>query len=232
MGLLSSLAQNLMDSYYQNYATSDDFFELYHFKYIGGIAYAALLQDEYEKSYKLHAQLEGIPQAELNPEWFIHQKISIKRKNDITQFEAEMPCESLNPVFSFRFDKSNCGIKDIIPDNGTCKDFIRMSFDEKWKLNLLPPSPEIYWFFLGNKVYFSNIRCGLTEATIVYIPSLDYVINHDGHLPDAIEYLIFEKALTIMLQARAGVVIDTSIDGNPNKNIESEINEKFSKMKR
>ncbi len=228
MGKLSTLSQNTMDLYYQQYKTDDDFFELYHFKYLNSVAYASLLQDEYEKSYNKSLQETGEGHGQINSEWFIHENIKINRAKEIAPFEAQLTCKS---IFSFRYDKQNSAINDIIALNGRCGDFIRMNLDEKWKLKLLPESSEIYWFPLGSKIYFSNIKCGLSEAIIVYIPSIDDM-NDDAQIAGGMEKAIIESTLSLMMNARNGAVIDVSNDGNANKTIQTEINDKFNKIRR
>lgn len=228
MGKLISLAQNIEDLYYQQYKTDDDFFELYHFKYLASITYSALLQQEFEKSYAKNLQEHGEGSADLNPEWFIHEELKIKRAQEIAPYEAQLSCRS---AFSFRYDKQNSGIKDILPLNGRCGDFIRMSMDEKWKFDLLPTSSEIYWFPLGPKIYFSNIHCGASRATIIYIPAIDGM-DDNVQIADGMQKTIIEETLNLMFTARNGKVIDTTNDGNANATLETEINDKFSKIRK
>lgn len=227
MSVLKVVAQNVMDLYYQQYKSEEDFFKLYHFKYLVSISYAAYLQNEYEKSYKMNLAETGVGEATLSPEWFINNNIEVKRSDDkISPFVGELPCKP----FHFKFDKQSSGIKDVLPLNGRCGDFIRMNSDEKYKFELIPASPEIFWFPLGNKIHFSNISCGLSSALVIYIPSMQD-LDDNAIVPEGIELDVLSATLNLMFNAKKGTpVIDVTQDDNPNKALQTEINNLFSKM--
>lgn len=229
MSTQSSLAQNTMDLYYQQYASDEDFFKIYHFKYLNGITYAALLQAEYEKSYAKNLAETGIGMATISDDWFCHETVQLVRATEIGQFVTQLKCHK---IFSFRYDRQDTGLKDVIALNGSCGDFIRLRFIERWKLQLLPEgTPEIYYFPLGNKIYFSNITCGLSKAIVVYIPALNMLDDID--IAPTLEADIVQGTLNLMFAARQGKpVIDTTNDGNPNATMETEINEKFEKIRK
>jgi hypothetical protein len=232
MSKLSALAQNTMDLYFQEYRKDDEFFELYHFSYLCSIAYARVLQDEYEKSYAMNLRETGVGMATISDDWFINVPITISRTQKDTEalasFEATIPCS----IFSFRYDRSNAGIKEIIPLNGRCGDFIRTSLALKWSLKLIPGgTPEIFWFPMGKKIYFSNIQCGLSKATLVYIPSLSD-LNAEAEVASAVEFMVVQETLNLMFTARQGKpVVDTTSDGNPNAIMETEVNSQFNKAR-
>lgn len=228
MNTLDVVAQQIMDLYYQEYKSTEDFFELMHFQYMASIVYSDLLQKEYEKSYKLNLAETGIGEASLNPAWFITEHLTIIRTDDgVADFVGELKC----PVFQFTFDKSNCGIKDLMGLNGKCKDFIRMNSDERYKIALLPPSPEVYWFPLGEKkIYFANVYCGVSKALVLYIPEANY-LNDSAIIPSGIEAQLVRAVLDIMFAARNGKVIDVTEDSNPNSALQTEINNLFAKMR-
>lgn len=216
-----------MDLYYQTYKSEEDFFDIEHFIYLAGISYASFLQSEYERSYKQNLAENGIGSAFLNPDWFILEEIEIKPGDNLAPHIAELK----HPVFQFNFDTQNNGIKEIMPLNGTCNEFVRIGFDERYKLKLLPPSPEVYWFPMARKIGFAKIYCGLSKAVALYIPSPSCG-DTEVPIPDAMEGTILAATLNLMQQAKAGQpVIDTTSDGNPNKEMVTELNNIINKIR-
>lgn len=228
MGKLAVIAQNTMDLYYQQFKSTEDFFELSHFEYLNSIAYAAVLQEEYEKSYKMSLIERGIGMGEVNTLWLLQEEIEIKKSDSkIARYEAEFK----QIPFSFKYDRSDSGVQEIIPLNGQCDSFIKMSVAERWKLKLLPYSNEIFWYPMSNKIYFSNIHCGMSKALLLYVPGINSECADEAVIADTMEESVIRRTLELMFQARNGAIIDMSSDQNPNKNLQTEINEKFSKTR-
>ncbi len=225
MATLVETAQNCMDLYYQQFKSDEDFFELYHFKYLCGVAQAKLLQVEYEKAYARSLQIHGIPEARMNPQWFISENVELKA-SDIADKEIELK----DCPFTFLYDASSTGIENVYPLNGKCGDFIRMSIDDKWKLKSSPATNIVWWFPFGKKIGFMNLHCGLKQVKVVYIPSLAKLEDTCG-IADGIEADIITWVLNLMAAARNGAVVDMTNDQNPNKVIESEINTAFGNLK-
>lgn len=227
MSKLNVVAQNIMDLYYQTYKSEEHFFELYHFKYMASIAYSSFLQLEYEKSYALNKQETGTGFATLNAAWFINEHVKIEKSDEIAEYVACLPVLP----FQFKYDQQHHGIKAILPLNGKCKEFIKWSMEQRYKLELLPPSPEVYWFPLGEKVYFDHLFCGMSQAIIIYIPSAS-CLNDNAVIPDPMEADVVTATLNLMFQAKAGTpVIDVTSDGNPNASLQTEINNLFNKLR-
>lgn len=225
MASLIITAQNCMDLYYQQFKSDEDFFEDYHFKYLCGVAYAKILQDEYEKSYKLNLMEKGIGMASINPQWFVAEEIELKA-SDIGDKEIQLKA----CPFTFRFDMQSSGIQGLYPLNGTCGDFIRINVDDKWKLKTVPTTNIVWWYPFSDKIIFENIRCGLKKVKVLYIPSLKDVEDKCG-LPDSMEADIIDWVLQRMFLARNGTVVDMTNDQNPNKALETEINTAFKNIK-
>jgi hypothetical protein len=215
------IAQQIMDLYYQQYKSGEDFFDHVHFRFIAGAVYAKVLQDEYERSYAKSLAERGIGEASLNPEWFIPEEIEVVA-SDLADYEATLK----HPFFAFRFDRQFSGIQDIVPIVGRCKDFIRMSPEQKWQLEMVPDNDVVFWYPVKDKIMFHNVKCGLKRARILYIPSLG---DNDEDTPVSATMAedIVTRSLQIMFLARQGMVVDMTADKNPNKVLESEINQAF-----
>lgn len=224
MGFLIDTAQNAMDLYFQQYRSDEEFFQEYHFKYLCGIAYAKLLQEEYEKSYNKNLAEHGLGEAQLNPDWFISIETDVKA-SDIGDREIVLK----QKPFTFRYDKQSSGIQGLFPLNGKCGDFIRITIDEIWKLKRPPATNITWWYPVANKILLSKTKCGLNKVRIVYIPAIGE--NDDEIVPQQLEEDIIKKVLELMFAARQGVVIDKTSNQNTNKVIESEIDTAFQKIK-
>jgi len=225
MAQLVEVAQNIMDLYYQQYKSDEDFFEEYHFKYLAAAAYAQILQEEYEKSYKLSLAEKGIGEPALNPEWFISEE-----KEVVASDMGDKELKLASCPFTFRFDKQSSGVQGVYPLAGKCGEFIRISVDDQWKIKNAPTTNIVFWFPLSNKIVFKNVHCGLKKVKVVYIPSLKE-LEDTCALPDSMQMDIIQRVLNIMFVARQGGVVDMTNNQNPNKVMESEIDTVFKNLK-
>lgn len=225
MGQLIEVAQNLMDLYYQQYKSDEDFFEEYHFKYIVAAGYAKLLQDKYEKSYRQNKAENNIGEATLNPQWFVSEEIEVVASEDA---DRELTLKSC--PFFFDFDKQSSSIQGIYPLSGKCREFIRIDIDSLWKLNNAPNTNIVYWYVMGNKIKFRNIQCGLKKVRITYIPSLKE-LEDTCSFPDSMVFDTITFSYNMMRAAREGTVIDFTNNQNPNKVLETELDTVFKNLK-
>jgi hypothetical protein len=227
MAELGVVAQNLMDLWYQEDPSGEQFFEIYHFKYMVAIAYAQLLQEEYNQSYQRNLSEEGMGVPSLSSDWYISEEIRVVASDDIAPFKAELKTRP----FSFAYDRQNSGIKDIIPISGKCRDFIRIGLEARWQLHHIPDEDVVYWFPIQKDVFFEKLFCGTKAIRILYIPSLDG-LEDKSQIPDVYQGQIIAGALQLMRMAKDGVVIDTTNDNNANATLQTEINNLFKKFTR
>ncbi len=142
--------------------------------------------------------------------------------SDIADYEAKLK----HAFFAFKYDKQFTGIQDIVPIVGKCKDFIRMSPEQRWHLDMVPDNDVVFWYPVKDKIMFHNVKCGLKRARILYIPSMGDM-NEDIPVSETLTEDIITRSLQIMFLARQGMVVDMTADKNPNKVLESEINQAF-----
>lgn len=225
MASITILGQTIMDLYYQQYKSDEDFFEEEHFQYLVTVAYAKLLQDEYEKSYAKARAEKGRGEAQLNPQWFIPEDHELQA-SDLGDKEISLK----NCPFSFRFDEQSSSIQGVYPLGGKCSELIRTNIESLWALKHVPTTNIVWWYPVGNKIIFKNIHCGLKRVKILYIPSLKDIDDECG-VPDSMQGDIMDWVLQRMSVARQGGVIDMTADQNPNKMIETEINTAFRNLK-
>lgn len=227
MARLGEAAQTLMDLWYQDNPSAEQFFEIYHFKYIFGCGYAQLLQEEYNQSYQRNLSEEGMGVPSLSSDWYISEEVRVVSADEIAPFKAQLKARP----FAFAFDRQNAGIKDILPTSGKCKDFIRVSLEARWQLDHVPSEDVVYWYPIKDSVYFEKLFCGTRTVTILYIPSLES-LDDDLQIPDVYLGQIIAGALQLMKLAKDGTVIDTTNDNNANATLQTEINNLFKKFTR
>jgi hypothetical protein len=226
MAQLSIVAQNIMDLYYQQYKADEDFFELSHFEYLAGVAYGKILQDEYEKNYKMNLQIEGYGFVDLSQDWLKIEELKLEK--DAYGYFIKL---SKKPL-SFLYDKQSSAIQNIVPLGGTkCAEFIRMNAEENWKICALPNVRQIFWFLEGDKIRFENLQCKPEKLKVLYVPELNDSNDGDFNIPKSKEADIVDWVLNRMFVARQGNVVDMTNDSNPNKTMGTEINNIFSQIK-
>jgi hypothetical protein len=215
MNTLNEIAQHIMDAYYQEDKSGDDFFDLPHFRFMAASSYANLLQDEFEKSKRATMQEEGRAEAQLNPEWYTREDVDIK-----LDAEGKGVAVLLNPVFSFRYDKRTSGVLDIYQLVGNCTEFMRIHPEALWQLKILPKTSITYWYMLMmSTVYFVNTLP--KKVRIFYIPAI--TDDNDPVIPLSLGKMIVQDVWTFFVNAKNGVVVDMTDNQNPNKNMETEI---------
>lgn len=227
MSKISIVAQNLMDLYYQSFKSDEDFFELYHFEYLVSVAYAKLLQLDFEKAWKLNYQVEGIGYISVPSDWV--KEVELQVKKDGSSKYVELP----DQPFVFLYDNQNSGIQTVRPIGfSECNEFIRSAINQSWKLCRMPDVGIVYWMPVQKKIFFEKLNCRLDRVSVIYVPAIDLDKSHDFDIPKTKESDIIEWVLNIMRVARDGTVVDKTNDGNPNKVLQTEINDIFKNLKK
>jgi hypothetical protein len=223
---LELLAEKTMDLYYQQYKSQEDFFELEDFMFYCSVAYAFLLQEDYNEMYKASKQDTGIAEGEINPEWYVPEVLNVKRNPVTDEWEAQLT----NKPFSFRFDKTFSSIGNIEAAGGNCQKFIRSHANRNNFRDRLPNTKNVYWYPQGRKITFKNVKCGLKSVRIYYIPSLADLAP-ETEISEAFGEPVMKRTLALMFEARNGKVINLTNDQNVNAVMESEINPSYRKGK-
>lgn len=228
---LDYVAEKTMDAYYGALRHEDDFFDHEDFKFFCSVAYAGVLQDEYERAYRRSLSESGIGQVGINSDWFQQVRIKVEpsRLHD-DQFEGVFPYKP----FTFRYDQSFVSIDSIEPAHKSdCRDFVRSSPKKRWLSNLAPITKKVFFYPLGSKIIFRNVHCGLKEVLVNYIPSLlDMEGKGNGAtIAEAMVEDVMKRAVIVLKELDKNRVVDKTQDGNLNKIDASEINQSYLKQK-
>lgn len=232
MAKLNDTAQMVMDLYFQQFKTDEDFFTLFHFSYLVGVAYSKILEDEYKEARNRARQEEGlIDEITLQADWLTIKEIDVKRIPDEPfSFEAELPARP----FSFPYDRFGYGVQSIRNvDAQGCKIFIRATEDIEWQICAMPMTHDVYFFTRGRKIIIKNARCRLNKIKVSYLPEItDPELGADGgDIPKSKEEMVIGRTLALMMQARQGTVIDMSNNSNPNKALATEVDNLFANVR-
>jgi len=211
-------AQSAMDLFYTNYKASSDFYDLSDFRaHCAGIV-GNIYQQGYKEQYTEFRQEKKDEVISFDPGTLNEQIVKVERKG------SELVACLERPVMSFAFDMQGCGVQDIIPTkplNGVTLE--RTTSAAVWQLKYVPYTNIIWWYLQRDKVKFVNKgSCNLHEIQILYVPSIS---DPNFEIPDGVyEFVVTTAAMTIK-QGANGSVVKTSLDGNPNKIMQTEIDQ-------
>jgi hypothetical protein len=229
MATLTDTAQMVMDLYYQNYKSREDFFSLKHFIYLCGVAYSKLLEDEYKEARALAKLEEGFTDIFMSEDWMVYETITLKPVKD----EPGSYVGNLRtPVFAFPYDPYNYGIQSVRQAGQTgCTDFIRTSYREMWMNCLLPVvTGKVFFYPAGNQLHIGNAGCKIDKLIVSVVPEITSG-KFEGSVPASKQDTIIRKTWELMARAKEGIVVDTSNNSNPNKAMATEVDSMFSNLR-
>jgi hypothetical protein len=226
MALLKDIAQIVMDLYYQNYKSDEEFFKKHHFKYLITVCYNDFIQKYYDQSYTKNLAENGHAEVDLSSDWFVEEVVEVKLENGF--YSALLK----NRPYAFLHDNQYRSISDIIPEECACDlRLSRIKHVERWKLGSLPATSYTFWYLIGgNKIRFEKVKCGLGTIRVLVLPAL-VTMDDAAIIPDGLSKNVIDATLNLMFQARQGVVVDLTNNQNPNKTMETEVDTAFRNVK-
>jgi hypothetical protein len=209
---LSVVAQEVMDTYFQDYAPADGFFRLEDFGGWIGKAHGKLADDAAKEIYKQYIAESGSGQIIFSPDWWASVDKEVKEKDG--EFYVEMDFKHLG----FTYDGQNSGIQELVPSgtNGNCGTFMRTTILDLWTLNGMAKNKIVWWYEAGDKIKFKTSGdCNPKKVTIYYIPTAE---DENFKLPTSKAFDIATLAYNLMITAKKEnpFVDDTN---NANKNV-------------
>jgi hypothetical protein len=225
MPLLADTAQIIMNLYYQSYRTDEGFFKLFHFKYIAGAVISKIMEEEYKEAKKLSRVDDDLADVNLPTEWLVQEEYEVEKKGDDNIIKLK------HKPFSFPFDYLGRSVQTIQDKTDRKNDFIRIGVKEFWKLPSTPQSCKIFFAVEGDIIYFVRSK-KLGKLTIHYVPDITSdTFGDDGGIVPVPEEQVITRSLDIMFKARSGTVVDMSNNSNPNKTVQTEIDNVFTNLK-
>lgn len=228
MPVLADTAQIIMNLYYQQYKSDEDFFKLFHFKYLAGSVVSKIMEDDYTKAKAESRSIDPYAEVDLPAEWLIPEENEVKKDGSDNIIKLK------HQPFSFPYDLLGRTVQRIenLSPGSTCTEWIRISIKEKWKFHYVPKGSKVFFAVIKDKIeVFADCKIG--KVRVYYCPELtDPSFGEDGGIvPASKEADVISKTLTLMMAARQGTVVDTTNNSNPNKTIQTEIDTVFSNLR-
>lgn len=207
---IKKVAQLCMDLLYQEFRPDNGFWRLQHFIDFCIAADSKLKQDEFAALVILRLRSRQ-PGADISMAADNYISVEVELKKD----RAKLP----SPIMTFTGDNDNLGVSSVTPI-GKCKNFMRINIGEEWMACDIPSV--VFWKPDCDGIKFINLKgnCTPEKVTITYIPQL----NNKSSIQEARKWAILTMVTGFIKQAKDGVVIDMTNDGNSNATIQTEIN--------
>lgn len=219
---LKYIAQLAMDSYYKEYKSDTDFWEIGDFIAMVGNTVAGMYLSFYQQDYNMLRQEKKDEVVSFDSGWLLEQDI------DVSKVGKELVGYLDKAVMTFPYDRSSIGVQNVfITDPYSDDEVERTSISEKWQLKYIPKVNKMFFYpdvskdGLGAKLIFINKGdCNVKKVKVLYVPTMNdgEAMVADGVISDAIN-----KTITAMRQIEQGNIIDMTNNGNGNKIIQSEI---------
>lgn len=225
MTRLEIISSLVMDAYYQSYAKESDFLQQEDFAQYTSMFFQQVLQEDFDKTRREMLQMGILEMGDspiLSDAWYKVKEVEVIKEGE--NYFINMPT-----TFSFNRDVTYSGLKAIYPSSSIgdcCGKFSKIKIDQCESLKFLPKSDKtIYYFPLGDKVYFKRVECGLKKVNVAYIPNLNDTEDNETNvsIPEGLIAEIVTRTYNFLTAARNGSVIDKTNNQNPNKIIQTEI---------
>lgn len=213
MSKVRNTAQQAIDLFYLQYATSADFLQNDWWERQALITRNQIINEEFVASKK--GDIDSQQELASLYEYFDADVTKVKGTEN---YEAIIPV----PFFIFQFDRFSSGVQYISPTKTACGELIRIRKAEAWAACKSPIKNVAYWYADAMKIIFVNIKAGcLKKVNIALIPSFDCADNMSEQIiPDGIEGKVIAAVVAQAFDAwmRRNGKIDQTNDQNQNVN--------------
>lgn len=204
------LAGHIMDDFYQDYPSNEEFFSLSDFIFQTGSAYADILSKEFDVE-RLKMKQDGIDTyVSFSHDWLQTQVLQLQRKSEEGEYY-----QLLQKPMSFPYDKWDSGLQNVFPVGAkNNNELVRATIDTNWQNKFSPLTHTIYWTYLKDKIYpVTSLQSAPPSIRVVYIPE----VSLDLEIPNSRNAMISVAVLTVMRKLSEGFLIDESNNQNKNK---------------
>jgi hypothetical protein len=214
---IAYIAQLCSDDFYQQYADGTSFFNLNDFILRASNVAADYYRQQWKLMYDEIRQERRDEVVGFEPSVLSEQTIELKKEG--TEWIGDIE----KPAMSLPYDKQTSGISNVF-DVKTGKELERSNVNETWQYQYQPYTNRLFYRIDRNKIkIFTKGAANVQEVRVLYVPSIT-IGDGEAELPDGMVNYVVMTTVSQMLQLSQGKIVKTSIDGNPNKIMESEIN--------
>lgn len=214
---IAIIAQLCQDDYEQNYANGTSFFQLSDYIIRAGNVAADFYRNMWMQMYQELRQEKRDEVVGFEPSVLSEQFVKLKKEG--TEWIGDIE----KPAMSLPYDKQSSGFSNVFDVKGGTE-LERSNVNETWQYKYQPYTNRLFYRIDRNKVkVFTKGAANIQEVRILYVPSVN-IGDGEAELPDGIVNYVIMTTVSQMLQLSQGKIVKTSLDGNPNKIMESEIN--------
>lgn len=224
---LKYVAQLAMDNFYNEYKGETDFWDLEDFITQCGNQIAAIYTSFYQQAYGMLRQEKKEEVVSFDAGWLLQQVVAVK-KDVNNKMYATLDC----PVMTFPYDQNSIGVQNVfITDPYIENECERTGLSALWQLKYLPKTNRTFFYSdvasincdIASQIGLVNKgSCNVKQVTVYYIPVMN---NGEAIVPDGVISDAITKTVLTMKQMEAGVVVDTTNDGNSNKVLQTELDD-------
>lgn len=212
--ILKYVAQNCMDSWYQQFKNDSQFFTLEDFIDNTGNTIAGFYQKYYEQQYK-DLRAEKKDEIVTFDTGMLSEQVL-----DIVQKDGVYYAEIKQPIMTFMYDQNNTGVQ-IVLDAFTNNEIERTTINEKWQLNYLPKTNRIFYYVDTVRINFINKGdCNIKKVKVLYVPQM----HPDAVIADTLADDAVQQTVLQMRQLADRTVVKKTLDNNDNLVLEAEFN--------
>lgn len=228
MTRLDVLSSLVMDALNQQYSKDSDFFKIDDFSSYCAVFYFQVLQEEFNKRRREYMQSPNLENEEvtLSDAWYKIKSFTVQKEGE--EYSITMPTYLL-----LSNDTFNVGIRQLFVNGNKsdcCNNFAKIKMSQCNSLQFLPKSDRtVYYYPFSDKIVFKNAKCKLEGVSldVMYIPSLSEEADelNETIIPSGVCAEIVTRTYNFLIQAKNGNVVDKTNNQNPNKGIQTEIQE-------
>ncbi len=211
---LLDVASRVMDAYYQDFSSNDDFFREQDFAAWVGFYYGKTADQVAQSIYQNSRAEMGEGYLTFSQDWWASKDYLVTEKDG--EYSV---CLDIKYV-GFTYDSQNSGIQLVQPIKSKCKTLIRTTLTDLWILNTLTGTSASYWYPENNKIVFALNHPH--SVRVFYIPTAE---DENFKLPSSIEFDVAQNAWNAMITHQKGnPILDVTNDSNPNVAPQTELN--------
>ena len=202
-----------MDLFYQDFKADEQFLSIDDFIELAVSADAKLKIDEYNTQALNNLRQRKTGDITMSSDNYVTVNIKIQDS------KAKLPTS----VMWFPDGKAGLSIASVFPE-GNCKPIMPVTQQTKWEVASI--KNVVFWLpYRDDKcegIEFLHLKgnCNPSKVEVTYIP----VLNEKSIIQESRKWAIYNMVIAFIKQAEAGVVIDSTNDGNANMTTQTEIN--------
>jgi len=210
--ILLDTASRVMDAYYQDFNSNDDFFRLEDFAWQIGVIYGKVADEIAQAIYQNSRAETGMGQITFSQDWWASKDFEVKQTNG--EWNA---CLDIKYV-GFTYDSQNSGIQLVRALKGDCQNLVRTTLTEIWQLDYITGTKTGFWYVNGTNISFEKNHPNFIR--VFYIPTAQ---DENFKLPSSVEFDIANRAWTAMITYKKQTpVVDATNNLNANVTQQSE----------